>query len=142
MITVYGGWPTRSQRVLWLLEEMEQPYAFHPVDLRKRRDDAEFMAVNPAGFLPAIRDGETRLVVSVAIMEYLIERYGPTELAPAAADPAFAPYKQFLQLGEAGFAAQLNVVVASRFFAAGGRAEKLGRGNGGRFFLQPPGHRQ
>jgi glutathione S-transferase len=117
MITVFGGWPSRSQRVLWLLEELGIPYVFHPVDLRDRRSDPEFMAANAAGFLPAIADGEVRLCESVAIMEYLLARHGPTPLAPRPFDPAFPSYQQFLHLGEAGLAAYLNIVVASRFFA-------------------------
>ena len=68
MILVYGGWPTRSHRILWLLEEMGLPYELHPVDLRRRREDAEFMAANPAGFMPALRDGETVMVESVAMI--------------------------------------------------------------------------
>ncbi len=105
MITVFGGWPSRSQRVLWLLEELGIPYVFHPVDLRDRRSDPEFMAANAAGFLPAIADGEVRLCESVAIMEYLLARHGPTPLAPRPFDPAFPSYQQFLHLGEAGLAA-------------------------------------
>ena len=117
MITVFGGWPSRSQRVLWLLEELGTPYLFHPVDLRSRQSDQEFMSANAAGFLPAIADGDVRLCESVAIMEYLIARHGPTPLAPAPSVAAFASYQQFLHLGEAGLAAYLNIVVASRFFA-------------------------
>jgi glutathione S-transferase len=117
MLTVFGGWPSRSQRVLWLLEELGAAYAFHPVDLRHRQSDPEFMAANAAGFLPAIADGEVRLCESVAIMEYLLARHVPSPLAPPPADRAFPSYQQFLHLGEAGLAAYLNIVVASRFFA-------------------------
>jgi glutathione S-transferase len=117
MITLFGGWPTRSMRAQWLLEEMGVPYELRSVDLRHRRDDAEFMAINPSGFLPVLRDGETTMVESVAIMEYLIQRFGPTPLAPTKDDPAFAAYLQFLHLGEGGLAAYLNIVVASRFMA-------------------------
>lgn len=117
MITVFGGWPTRAFRVIWLLEEMGLPYQQRPVDLFRRRDDAEFIGVNPAGFLPAMRDGDVTMVESIAIMEYLISRYGPAGMAPAASDASYPYYKQFLLLGEAGMAAYLNIVVASRFFA-------------------------
>jgi glutathione S-transferase len=117
MITVFGGWPSRSQRVLWLLEELGTPYDFHPVDLRSRQSDQEFLAANAAGFLPALADGDTRLCESVAIMEYVLARHGPSGLAPRVADAAFPHYQQFLHLGEAGLAAYLNIVVASRFFA-------------------------
>jgi glutathione S-transferase len=39
------------------------------------KNDAEFLAINPAGFIPAIQDGDITMVESVAIMEYLIARY-------------------------------------------------------------------
>jgi glutathione S-transferase len=76
--------------------------------------DAEFLAVNPAGFIPAIRDGDVTMVESIAIMEYLMACYGPTPLAPAPHDPAFPAYQQFLHLGEAGLAASIYFVVGAR----------------------------
>jgi glutathione S-transferase len=76
--------------------------------------------------LPVLRDGDLSMVESVAIMEHLIARYGPTDLAPAADDPDHASYQQFLHLGEAGLAAYLNIVVASRFFAPEGEKENWG----------------
>jgi glutathione S-transferase len=115
MITVYGAFPTRSFRVMWALEELGVPYRVHLVDLRQRQADADFMAHNPAGFLPAIDDDGVVMVDSVAIIEYLIARHGKGKLAPAPADASFPLYQQFLHLGESGLAAYLNVVVASRF---------------------------
>jgi glutathione S-transferase len=73
-------------------------------------DDAEFLAVNPAGFIPAIQDGDVTMVESIAIMEYLMTRYGPTPLAPDSHDPTFPAYQQFLHLGEAGLAASIYFV--------------------------------
>jgi glutathione S-transferase len=57
------------------------------------------------------------MVESIAIMEYLIARYGPTPLAPDSHDPAFPAYQQFLHLGEAGLAASIYFVVVSRNLA-------------------------
>jgi glutathione S-transferase len=57
------------------------------------------------------------MVESIAIMEYLMARYGPTPLAPAPNDPAFPAYQQFLHLGEAGLAASIYFVVGARNFA-------------------------
>ena len=112
MITVFGE--GRGFRVVWLLEEMEVPYRLRPVDLLAGVEhDTEFLAINPAGFIPAIQDGEVTMVESVAIMEYLIARYGPTPLAPHPHDPAFPAYQQFLHLGEAGLACPLYIVVVS-----------------------------
>jgi glutathione S-transferase len=116
MITVYGE--GRGFRVVWLLEEMGLPYRLRPVDLLAGVEhDAEFLAINPAGFIPALRDGDVTMVESIAIMEYLMARYGPTPLAPDPADPAFPAYQQFLHLGEAGLAASIYFVVGARNFA-------------------------
>lgn len=135
MITVYGGSTTRSFRVLWLLEEMGLPYALRTVDLRHRGDDAEFLKINPAGFLPAIQDGGVVMVESIAIMEYLVARYGPTDLAPIGSDAAFPLYQQFLHLGEAGMSACLNIVVASRYFAPGAERDNWGARQAIQMFL-------
>jgi len=116
MITVFGE--GRGFRVVWLLEEMGLPYRLRPVDLMAGVEkDAEYLAINPAGFIPAIQDGDVTMVESIAIMEYLIARYGPTPLAPDTHDPAFPAYQQFLHLGEAGLAASMYFVVVSRNLA-------------------------
>jgi glutathione S-transferase len=116
MITVFGE--GRGFRVVWLLEEMGLAYRLRPVDLLSGvESDAEFLAVNPAGFIPAIQDGDVTMVESIAIMEYLMARYGPTLLAPGPHDPSFPAYQQFLHLGEAGLAASIYFVVGARGFA-------------------------
>src|SRR5258708_11925664 len=116
MITVFGE--GRGFRVVWLLEEMGLAYRLRPVDLLAGvEDDAEFLAINPAGFIPAIQDGDVTMIESIAIMEYLMARYGPTPLAPDPHDPAFPAYQQFLHLGEAGLAASMYFVVVSRNLA-------------------------
>ena len=115
MITVFGE--GRGFRVVWLLEEMGLAYRLRPVDmLAGVEHDAEFLAINPAGFIPAIQDGDVTMVESIAIMEYLMARYGPTPLAPSPQDPAFPAYQQFLHLGEAGLAASIYFVVGARNF--------------------------
>jgi glutathione S-transferase len=120
MITVWGE--GRGFRVVWLLEEMGIPYRLRQVDLLAGvENDPEFLAINPGGFIPAITDGDITMVESIAIMEYLIARYGHDSksgaLAPAPCDPAFAMYQQFLHLGEAGLGANIQVVVVSGFVA-------------------------
>ncbi len=113
MITVFGE--GRGFRVVWLLEEMGLPYRLRPVDLLAgAENDTEFMSLNPAGFIPVLRDGDVTMVESIAIMEYLMARHGPTPLAPDPHDPAFPAYQQFLHLGEAGLAASIYFVVVAR----------------------------
>jgi len=131
MITVFGE--GRGFRVVWLLEEMRLPFKLRQVDLVAGvANDAEFLAVNPAGFIPAMRDGDVTMVESIAIMEYLMARYGPTPFAPAATEAAYPAYQQFLHLGEAGLAAPIYFVNASR-----NRAPEAERQNwGARFALE------
>jgi glutathione S-transferase len=122
MITVFGE--GRGFRVVWLLEEMGLPYRLRDVDLLAGvENDAEFLEINPAGFIPAIRDGDVTMVESVAIMEYLLARYGPTTLAPGAQDAAFPAYQQFLHLGEAGLAASIYFVSGARNIAPEGERD-------------------
>lgn len=116
MITVYGE--GRGFRVVWLLEEMGLPYRLRRVDLLAGvENDPEFLALNPSGFIPALQDGEVVMVESIAIMEYLLARHGPSPLAPAPLDAAFPAYQQFLHLGEAGLAASIYFVSGARHMA-------------------------
>jgi glutathione S-transferase len=116
MIRVFGE--GRGFRVVWLLEEMGLPYQLRPVDLLAGvENDAEFLAINPAGFIPALVDGDVTMVESIAIMEYLMARHGPTPLAPAPHDADFPAYQQFLHLGEAGLAASVYFVNGARNIA-------------------------
>ena len=135
MITVYGSFPTRSLRVIWALEELGIAYETRPVDLRKRMEDAEFLAINPSGFLPAMQDGDVTMVDSIAMLEYINARYGNGRLAPAANDAAFPLYQQFLHLGESGLAAYLNVIVASRFLAPEAEKQNFGASAAERMFF-------
>jgi glutathione S-transferase len=122
MITVFGE--GRGFRVAWLLEEMELPYRLRPVDmLAGVENDPEFLAINPAGFIPAIRDGDVVMVESIAILEYLLGRYGPSPLAPQPRDLAFPLYQQFLHLGEAGMATFMFVFVVTEILAPDGEKD-------------------
>lgn len=126
MITVFGGQTSRSIRVVWLLEEMGLPYRVRQVDMLSPEPDTEFLAANPAGYIPVLVDGDVTMVESIAIMEYLMGRYGPTPLAPSPTDPAFPAYQQFLHLGEAGIATLLMVPVVSGFLAPDAERDNWG----------------
>lgn len=117
MITLFGE--GRGFRVAWLLEEMGLPYTLRPVDmLAGVENDPEFLTVNPGGFIPAIRDGDTVMVESIAIMQYLLARYGPSPLALQPEDPNFGTYLQFLLLSEAGTMVPLNLALLGRILDA------------------------
>jgi glutathione S-transferase len=80
---LYGFPPTRSIRVLWMLRELGVDFEFVNVSLvagENRRP--EFLAVNPAGKLPVLVDGDFVLSESVAIVLYLAEKYADKGLLP------------------------------------------------------------
>jgi glutathione S-transferase len=90
MITVHHLNNSRSQRILWLLEELGVPYEIK----RYQRDPNTMLAppeltrVHPLGKSPVISDGELALAESGAIIEYLADRFGAGVLIPAHGTPA------------------------------------------------------
>ena len=77
MITVHHLETSRSQRVLWLLEELGLPYGIvlYQRDRKTRLAPPELRAVHPLGKSPVITDGDLTIAESGAILEYLVERY-------------------------------------------------------------------
>lgn len=97
MIELIGLFPTRSNRVHWVLEELEVPYRFLQVDFKAgdTRSPA-FLKLNPNGKVPVLRDGDLVLYESAAIATYLAETYGDGRLIPAMGTPERALYHQWL----------------------------------------------
>ena len=102
MLIVHHLNNSRSQRVLWLLEELGVPY-----DIKRYERDPKTMlappslkAVHPLGKSPVVTDGDLTLAESGAIIEYLIERYGNGRLAPLPGTPAFLRYRYWLHYAE------------------------------------------
>jgi glutathione S-transferase len=90
MITVHHLNNSRSQRILWLLEELDMPYEIkrYQRDPRTLLAPPELRAVHPLGKAPVVTDGELTLAESGAIIEYLADRYGAGKLIPAHGTPA------------------------------------------------------
>ncbi|MCF8179017.1 MAG: glutathione S-transferase [Sulfuritalea sp.] len=86
MITVHHLETSRSQRVLWLLEELGVPYELkrYARDPRTRLAPKELRAVHPLGKSPVITDGDLTIAESGAILEYLVETYGQQGTGDAA----------------------------------------------------------
>jgi glutathione S-transferase len=115
MLKIFHASGSRSLRVIWMAEEMGLDYELSPEAIG--RSSPEFVAANPARGLPAIIDGEVSMSESVAIVQYLAARYGPTPLAPGPDEATYPAYLQYLIYGEASLSAFLNALVATRFFA-------------------------
>lgn len=115
MLKIYHSQGARSLRVLWLCEEMGVPYETAEASFMKPSD--EFKAINPLRTVPAMQDGDVRMIESVAMMIYIMSKYGPTDLDVKPNEPGYASYLQFLLFGEADVAAYGNPLVATRFMA-------------------------
>jgi glutathione S-transferase len=85
MITVHHLEKSRSQRVLWILEELGVPYEMkvYKRDPVTMLADPALKAIHPLGKSPVITDGENTLAESGAILEYLYEKYGDGKLKPS-----------------------------------------------------------
>lgn len=102
MITVHHLNNSRSQRVLWLLEELELPYE---IQRYKRNPEtmlapASLRAVHPLGKSPVITDGDRVVAESGAIIEYLVERHGHGRLIPPAGTDDHLKYRYWLHFAE------------------------------------------
>ena len=93
---------SRSQRVLWLLEELGTPYELvtYARDPATRLAPASLRAIHPLGKSPVVSDDGVVYAESGAILEYLVEKYGSGKLAPAPGTPARARYRYFLHYAE------------------------------------------
>lgn len=102
MIVVHHLENSRSQRVLWLLEELGVPYRIE----HYKRDPAsmlappELLAVHPLGKAPVITDGDQVIAESGAIIEYLVDRHGQGKLRPAEGSPERLRYTYWLHFAE------------------------------------------
>jgi glutathione S-transferase len=100
MMKLYWCPRTRSFSALWLMEETGQPYERVLTDISTGAQNApEYLAINPMGKVPALRDGNATLAEAAAICAYVAERYPEAKLAPPPGDPLRAKYLYWLFFG-------------------------------------------
>ena len=102
MIVLHHLNNSRSQRVLWLLEELGVPYEIkrYQRDAKTMLAPPELRAVHPLGKSPVITDGETTLAESGAIVDYLASRHGNGKLIPAEGSPGKLRYTYWMHFAE------------------------------------------
>lgn len=111
MITVWGRRNSGNvQKVLWALEELGLPYGREPVggSFGGNRD-ADYLAMNPMGLVPVIRDGDVTMFESNAIVRYLAARYGAGTLRPAG-HHELAMAEQWMEWQQNAFASAVGVI--------------------------------
>ena len=102
MITVHHLNNSRSQRVLWLLEELGLPYEItkYQRDAKTMLAPPELAKVHPLGKSPVITDDALTVAETGAIVEYVIERYGNGRLAPAIGSPERLRWRYWMHFAE------------------------------------------
>ncbi len=105
MITVHHLENSRSQRILWLLEELDLDYEIrrYARDPETSLAPPELIAVHPLGKAPVITDGERTIAESGAIIEYVLEHYGNGRLVPPAGTPDYEQYRYWMHYAEGSF---------------------------------------
>ena len=122
MIVLHHLNDSRSQRILWLLEELELPCRIerYQRDPKTRLAPPELLAVNPLGKSPVIVDGENTVIESGAIVDYIIRRHGGGRLQPDPATARYDKYQQWMHYAEGSAMLPLMMhLYVSRLGAAG-----------------------
>ncbi|MEH2174214.1 glutathione S-transferase family protein [Nostoc sp.] len=121
MIVVHHLNNSRSQRVLWLLEELgiEYDIKFYERDAKTMMAPESLRQVHPLGKSPVITDADLAIAESGAIIEYLIERYGNGRLVPASGTPEYLRYKYWLHYAEGSAMPPLVMRLILNNFGAG-----------------------
>ena len=109
MIVVHHLENSRSQRILWLLEELGAEYEIRRYNRNAKTMLAppELKQVHPLGKSPVVLDGKECLAESGAILELLLERYGPKGLAPDSGAPERGDYLYWMHYAEGSLMPQL-----------------------------------
>jgi glutathione S-transferase len=102
MLIVHHLNNSRSQRVLWLLEELGTPYEIRQYqrDAKTMLAPAELRAVHPLGKSPVITDASLTIAETGAIVEYIVELYGQGRMVPVAGTPEVLRYRYWLHFAE------------------------------------------
>jgi glutathione S-transferase len=125
MIEVHHLNNSRSQRVLWTLEELSLPYTIIPYqrDATTMLAPPSLKAVHPLGKSPVIRDGDRTMAESAAILEYLVEHYGAGRLSPARGSLNYERYRYWMHYAEGSLMSQMLVKLYLGRVGEPGRAQ-------------------
>lgn len=102
MLIVHHLNNSRSQRILWLLEELGLPYQIkaYTRDLETNLAPPALKAVHPLGKSPVLQDGEQTIIESGAITDYILRHYGEGRLMPTPGTAAHEQYLEWLHFAE------------------------------------------
>ncbi len=120
MITIVHLENSRSERIIWLMEELALPYVLERFE---RRPDLfapdDLKEISPMGKAPIIRDGDTVVIESGAIIEYIIHRHAEGRLSVPPASSDYARYLQWMHFAEGSAMSQFMVSLFTSGFVPG-----------------------
>ncbi len=107
---------TRSIRVLMLLDEMGLEHAVEAAPYHETGEKLEaYKKYHPLGKIPALRDGDDAIFESNAILQYILGRYGPSDLEVKPDEADYGRYLQWLHFGEGGMTIPVSLLLAHTF---------------------------
>jgi glutathione S-transferase len=115
----------RSVRVLWLLEELGLDYELETMPFDPKALQApDFLEVSPLGKVPVLIDGATHMSESVAIVQYILNKYADGALEPDEDDPEYGKYLQWLHFGESTLMGPIGTISLNRFILPEGERDE------------------
>ena len=92
MIKIWGTEASRAMRPIWTAEEMGRDYELEMLPFPPRMFMKEYLDINMLGTIPYLIDGDVKMTESVAMSQYLVEKYGPTDLRVMPDEPDYPAY--------------------------------------------------
>ena len=96
MIKIWGTEASRAMRPIWTAEEMGIDYELEMMPFPPRMFMKEYLDINMLGTIPYLIDGDVKMTESVAMSQYLVEKYGPTDLRVMPDEPDYPAYLNWL----------------------------------------------
>ena len=111
MVKIWGTEASRAMRPIWTAEEMGLDYELVMMPFPPRMFMKEYLKVNMLGTIPYLIDGEVKMTESVAMSQYLVEKYGPTDLRVMPDEPDYPAYINWLFQSDATLTFPQTVVL-------------------------------
>ena len=100
-IKIYSTEGSRGVRPIWTAEEMGLDYEIDMMPFPPRFLKPEYLEVNVLGTIPCMIDGNTKMTESVGISQYLVDKYGPTDLKVNVDEEDYGAYLNWLTHADA-----------------------------------------
>src|SRR6516162_10718334 len=127
-LTLYHAAPSRSSVVLWMLEELGEPYDLRVMSFKTRETrSADYLRINPMGKVPALKHGDAVITEGAAICTYLADAFPQAKLNVPLGDPRRGPYLKWLFFGPSC----LETAIIDHSFPRAGEAPRGALGYGG-----------